>query len=79
MRNRNVRAAEYRRLAGAAKVLADASVLAHVREKHEHAAATWTALAEMDERPDTLDPTATGDAAPPPPDAYLAAALAPVE
>ena len=56
MRNRDVRAAEYRRLATVAQGLADGSALAHVREKHEHAAATWTALAELDERPSVLAP-----------------------
>lgn len=48
---RAVRAAEYRRLAQAASVTAEASVLDHVREKHEQAAAQWEALALLDERP----------------------------
>lgn len=48
---RATRAAEYRRLASAADRTAEASVLAHVREKHEQAAAQWTALALLDERP----------------------------
>jgi len=56
MRNRDVRAVEYRRLATAALAMADASALAHVREKHEHAAATWAALAELDERPSNQEP-----------------------
>jgi hypothetical protein len=49
-RNRAVRAAEYRRLAVAASTLAEASVLGRVREKHEFAAASWLALAALDER-----------------------------
>jgi hypothetical protein len=48
---RHVRAIEYRRLAIAANALAETSLLANVREKHEHAAARWTALALLDERP----------------------------
>ncbi len=48
---RQARAAEYRRLALAAGDLAETSSLAHVREKHERAAARWTALADLDERP----------------------------
>ena len=52
-----VRAAEYRRLAIAAGALAEASPLAHVREKHEEAAARWTALALLDERPPQPAPT----------------------
>jgi hypothetical protein len=36
---------EYRCLAAQAAALASASNLAHVREKHETAAAQWTALA----------------------------------
>lgn len=51
VRKRQVRAAEYRRLALAADGLAQASLLSHVREKHEEAAARWTALAILDERP----------------------------
>jgi hypothetical protein len=50
-RTRQGRAAEYRRLAAAADVLAEASTLAHVRQKHQQAATTWAALAELDERP----------------------------
>ena len=49
MRTREVRAAEYRSLALAADFLAAASPLAHVREKHERAAARWTTLALLDE------------------------------
>lgn len=51
MRRRAGRAAEYRKMAEAASVLVAASTLGHVREKHELAAARWTALAELDERP----------------------------
>ena len=51
MQNRMVRATEYRRLAIAAAALAETSLLANVREKHEKAAATWTALATLDARP----------------------------
>jgi hypothetical protein len=50
MRKKQVRAAEYRLLAQAADALAEASPLAHVREKHEQAAARWTELALLDER-----------------------------
>lgn len=57
MRTKHDRAAEYRRLATAAEALADASTLDHVREKHLQAAATWTSLALMDERP-SLRPAA---------------------
>jgi hypothetical protein len=45
------RAAEYRRLALEANALGAASLLPHVRAKHEKAAETWTALAEKEERP----------------------------
>lgn len=51
MRTKHDRAVEYRRLADAAQALADASLLDHVRAKHAQAAARWTELAEMDERP----------------------------
>ncbi len=51
VRNRQDRAAEYRRQAIAASALARSSELAGVREKHEHAAARWTALAVLDEEP----------------------------
>ena len=47
---RDVRAAEYRRLADAASALAQSSPLFHVREKHERAAERWTALAVLDEQ-----------------------------
>lgn len=46
---RAARAAECRRLAQHAAGLAQASNLAHVRQKHELAAARWTALAAMDD------------------------------
>jgi hypothetical protein len=42
-----IRADEYRRLAGEASALAQASGLDNVRDKHELAAAQWTALAEQ--------------------------------
>jgi hypothetical protein len=48
---RQARAARYRLQAGAEIALIESSSLANVREKHEMAAARWTALAEMDERP----------------------------
>ena len=48
-----LRAVDYRDKARNAAALADASVLAHVREKHELAAATWTGLADFEERPRT--------------------------
>ena len=51
---RDLRAAEYRLLALAARALADTSPLPHVREKHEVAAARWTALALLDEQPTRL-------------------------
>jgi hypothetical protein len=50
-RTRQLRAAEYRRLAIEAGARAESSPLAHVREKHEQAAAQWTALAVSEERP----------------------------
>jgi hypothetical protein len=46
---RQTRAAEYRAYAKQAQALADASPLAHVREKHELAAARWEDLAVKDE------------------------------
>jgi hypothetical protein len=46
---RRLRALEYRRLAAAAEAMAEASPLANIREKHERACATWTALALLDE------------------------------
>ena len=58
MRNRQNRPAEYRERAAAAATLATDACLANVREKHERAAATWLALAEMDEQPSTLAPSA---------------------
>ena len=48
---RLARAAQYRNLALAQTALVDASSLPHVREKHEMAAAKWSALAELDEQP----------------------------
>jgi hypothetical protein len=51
---RELRAAEYRRLAIAAGALAETSLLIQVREKHEQAAAQWTALAILDELPTRL-------------------------
>jgi len=50
MRNWQVRATEYHRLAAMADGLALASPLAHVREKHARAAASWTALATLSEQ-----------------------------
>lgn len=47
---RQERAVEYRSRALAAQVLAEASLLANVRERHEAAAARWRDLAELDER-----------------------------
>jgi len=40
---------EYRRLALEATTIARSSGLAHVREKHETAAAQWSALAKLEE------------------------------
>jgi len=48
---RQLRAAEYRRLADNASTLAQGAALGHVREKHEVAAARWRVLAASDERP----------------------------
>jgi hypothetical protein len=45
-----IRAADYRDKAQAASALAGSSALAHVREKHERAAAVWSGLADMEER-----------------------------
>jgi len=47
---RKIRAEDYRDKARNASVLAGASALAHVREKHERAAAVWSGLADMEER-----------------------------
>ena len=47
---RQVRAALYRDRASEAAVLAAASALGNVREKHARAAARWAELAEQDER-----------------------------
>ena len=49
--HRLARAAQYRLLAGAQEALVQSSTLPQVREKHELAAARWTALADLDERP----------------------------
>jgi hypothetical protein len=49
--NKQVRAAEYRRLALEAAALAAASPLDQVRAKHELAAETWRGLAAIDELP----------------------------
>lgn len=49
---RQVKAAEYRDRASDASALAVASMLAHVREKHETAAARWTQLAALNEGDD---------------------------
>lgn len=57
MRKRQDRPAEYRERAAAAISLASEACLANVREKHELAAATWLALAELDERPPILAPS----------------------
>lgn len=58
------RATEYRRLALAASALAEGSLLANVREKHELAAARWADLADLAERTNAehLSRTATADA-----------------
>jgi hypothetical protein len=56
-RMREVRAIEYRRLADVAGDLAKSSPLVNVREKHERAAAQWTALALVDERPVQMRPS----------------------
>ena len=48
---RQARAAQYRLLADAASALMLTSELPHVRDKHELAAARWSALAEVDELP----------------------------
>lgn len=59
---RDVRAAEYRARALEAAALAHASVLIHVREKHETSAARWlqlAALSEADTRPTA--PVSLGD------------------
>jgi hypothetical protein len=48
---RQARAAQYRLLADAQSALMQSSDLAHVRDKHELAAARWSALAQLDELP----------------------------
>ena len=62
LEKRQVRAAEYRRMATAAGAQAETSSLAHVREKHEQAAARWTALAILDEQPPQQRPAKILDA-----------------
>jgi hypothetical protein len=47
---RQARAAEYHVRAVEASALAEASILSHVREKHEVAAARWLMLAALNER-----------------------------
>lgn len=49
MLQKQVRAAEYRRLSGQATALAESSTLENVREKHEVAAERWAALAALHE------------------------------
>ncbi len=46
---RHVRAAVYRERASEAGALAAASILDHVRDKHERAALRWRELAAIDE------------------------------
>jgi len=48
---KQARAVRYRSQADAETALVETSSLANVREKHELAAARWTALAEADDRP----------------------------
>jgi hypothetical protein len=49
MMQKQIRAAEYLRLALQASALAEGSLLENVRRKHEIAAARWTALAGLHE------------------------------
>jgi len=56
---REAKAAEYRGLALEAAALAEAAVLAQVREKHATAAARWTALAVFNEREAEVSRAAT--------------------
>lgn len=49
--NSKLKAAEYRDLATQASARAEASLLDHVRAKHELAADKWASLAEIMERP----------------------------
>lgn len=50
MSKNQLRADEYRGRAADATALADAALLANVRERHEAAAARWTDLARLNER-----------------------------
>jgi hypothetical protein len=50
MTKSEVRSTEYRARADAAFAAAEACVLAHPREQHELAAATWTRMADAEER-----------------------------
>lgn len=50
MSKNQLRADEYRGRAADATALADAAILANVRERHEAAAARWTDLARLNER-----------------------------
>jgi hypothetical protein len=50
MTKSEVRSTEYRARADAATAAAEACVLAHPREQHELAAATWNRMAEAEER-----------------------------
>lgn len=47
---RDIKVADYRERAAQAAALAESSNLAHVREKHARAAATWSDLADIEER-----------------------------
>lgn len=58
MSKSQIRAEDYRDKARNAAALAGSSVLDHVREKHERAAAVWTGLADLEERPRTGGPGA---------------------
>jgi hypothetical protein len=49
MQNKELRTTEYQDRARHASALAEASVLDHVREKHELAATRWRELAAMNE------------------------------
>jgi len=49
MLQRQIRAAEYRRLSAQASALAQVSTLENIREKHEVAAERWATLAALDE------------------------------
>ena len=47
---RDIKVADYRERAAQAANLAETANLAHVREKHARAAATWSDLADLEER-----------------------------